>query len=317
MKLLGLSPNSKLLGLFGMNQRAIAVSDEALYEVRMADWIDPERTNPSLGNMQRKISKRGASSPSVSRTILTAEVLSQPGFIRGLDREALLALAMNGALCLSSMTDDSDAISAFEKSVTENYDQTDTLSGSVVVPYQDALETMAKSFFQNSAHCLQSILDIAALFYGEECKKGYFEGLKNHLEHVRKDVEFSSYLSRSMNFIKFLRETRNVIEHPKVDKKMIVQNYRLLPSGEIAGPTFELIHPTVGQPETGLASLLSQLLEGLATLYEEVLVLLFGNNVGSFGEVKFGVVQVPPERMRYGSVRYELSITNLPQVVGD
>ncbi|MCJ2062937.1 hypothetical protein MKK63_09465 [Methylobacterium sp. J-088] len=317
MKLLGLSPNSKMLGLFGMNKRVIAVSDEALYEVKMADWIDPERTNPSLNNMQRKISKRGASSPSVSRTILTAEVLSQPGFIRELDREALLGLAMNGALCLSSMDDDSDAISAFEKSVVDNIDGIDPLGVSVVVPYHDVLEARVKSFFQSSIHCLQSLLDISALFYGDGCKKGYFEGLRDYLKHTKKDESFSDYLTRNLDFIKFLREVRNAIEHPKLNKRMVIQNYRLLPSGDIGGPTFELIHPGVAHPEVGLPSFLVQLLDSLATLYEEVLVQLFDNNSGSFGEVKFGVVRIPPDRMRYGSVRYELSITNLPSIAED
>lgn len=314
MKLLGLSPNAKMLGLFGMSKRVIAVSDEALYEVKMADWIDPERTNPSLNNMQRKILRRGASSPAVSRTILTAEVLSQPGFIRGLSREALLGLAMNGAISLSSMTDDSDIISAFMNSFVDNIDRLDPLGASVVVPYQDELETRTKSFFQSSTHCLQSLLDISALFYGEGCKKGHFEGLRDYLKRGTKGEVFSDYLTRNLDFIKFLREIRNAIEHPKLDRRMIIQNYRLLPTGDIGGPTFELIHPSFSQPETALPLLLGQILDGLATLYEEVLVLLFNTNFGNFGEVQFGVVRVPPERMRYGSVRYELSITNLPSI---
>jgi len=62
--------------------RLLVIKERSIYEIVMADNIDPERTNANLPPMiQKIIIDRGTDSEVVSRTLLTAIGLFKPEYI--------------------------------------------------------------------------------------------------------------------------------------------------------------------------------------------------------------------------------------------
>src|SRR5690349_18669276 len=57
------------------DERMLWVKSNAIYEIMLADQIDPGRTNPSIPHAQQRLLDVGAEDEMVQRILLTAKVL--------------------------------------------------------------------------------------------------------------------------------------------------------------------------------------------------------------------------------------------------
>src|SRR5579862_7806392 len=76
--------------------RMIIVKTKSIYEMAMADDIDPQRTNINLPpTVQKLIVDQGSDSEMVAKTFLTAKTLFKPEFFEStLDTERILKLSL-------------------------------------------------------------------------------------------------------------------------------------------------------------------------------------------------------------------------------
>src|SRR6267154_5600200 len=68
--------------MFSLNDTLLIITERAIYEVKVADQIDPERQNPNIPhNVQRRILELGTDSELVGRTLLTARNLFRSEYL--------------------------------------------------------------------------------------------------------------------------------------------------------------------------------------------------------------------------------------------
>ena len=72
---------SAITGMMPIGGLLHIIKENGIYECKLADHIDPERTNPNVPNVQQKILSIGSSSDLTARTLLTAKSLFEPKFL--------------------------------------------------------------------------------------------------------------------------------------------------------------------------------------------------------------------------------------------
>jgi hypothetical protein len=100
----------------------------------------------------------------------------------------------------------------------------------------------------------------------------------------------------------FMRELRNVIEHPKPQRCARILDFRLTPGGEIERPSIELSWPG-HEGTSSLAALMSTLTENLSTIAEVLMAHFCNVNVRNQGSLEIFVTELPEEQRRHRTVR--------------
>ena len=61
--------------------RLLIVKERSIWQVQLADAIDPQRSNPEIPNTHQKLLSRGSSDPLVGRTLLQAKRFAKKGIL--------------------------------------------------------------------------------------------------------------------------------------------------------------------------------------------------------------------------------------------
>ena len=85
---------------------------------------------------------------------------------------------------------------------------------------------------------------IARLFYPKELSKKWIDSLtslaaQKHGEHE----PLARFMREKRGNLLFMREMRNMIEHPQVDAYVKVRDFQLLPSMELVAPCVDIVRP--------------------------------------------------------------------------
>lgn len=256
---------------------------------------------------------RGAASPVIYKTFSTADALTKSQVLAEDTIKEIVGAALQAAKDLSAARDQ------LEDSIRSEGNAASALASSrsassTVIPVFFGVEALTNSFALRCDHAFRSLLHIAKILYPEWSGKAYFEGLRDHLLLRDKDKVFANYLTGQLSFIKSMRELRNCVEHPKPDRKVIVKSYHLKPTGDISAPTIEIIHPTFRQVEFGLSTYLKLTIPDICSVFEEMLAFMIDRRGSNFGRVKLRVCEVPEGQRRYGTVKYDLTIGNWPDM---
>src|SRR5690349_12364125 len=67
--------DSAITDVISIDRTMYLVKERGLYTVRLADEIDPERTNLGIPDIQQRVLSVGSINPMVARTLLTADTL--------------------------------------------------------------------------------------------------------------------------------------------------------------------------------------------------------------------------------------------------
>jgi len=82
------------------------IKEKGIYVCKLADQIDPARTNPNIPNVQQRVLFYGTDSPLVRQTLLTAKKLFNPSDLPDtIDCDKALLLALQSLHDLASMQD--------------------------------------------------------------------------------------------------------------------------------------------------------------------------------------------------------------------
>lgn len=284
------------------------IKGNGIYLVKLADQIDPNRTNATIPNTHQRVLGYGANSALVCKTLLTAKRLfsSQtkalgPSFpydrVLGLTLEALKDLVVMHDMHLRL----NDELAAIEESLNSR----SAHGGSFSIPTIDGIQASVETFFQKGAHAADDLFTIVQQFYPEEIGKGWFDGLFD-LANKRygSDAVLTKFLTDALPVLKLMRNARNCVEHPRQAHKVDVFDITLMPSGELRPPALEIIHPETHQPLMEVRVFMEQAVEQLASTFELMLAFLCYSNVVPIAGLPIQVVQYPPELAEPFGVRF-------------
>jgi hypothetical protein len=84
---------SPITAMIVIGKKMHVVKASSKYEVRLADDIDPGRTNPSIPNTQQKVLSIGSDAEVVGRILLTANALMKKYYLPNIDCDEALQLS--------------------------------------------------------------------------------------------------------------------------------------------------------------------------------------------------------------------------------
>ena len=214
-----------------------------------------------------------------------------------------MALALAALKDLAAIKEALEPIEAAEqKAQVTDYRQRDR---SVLLPSIGNIDPQIKTFAQKSDHVLQSILGLAKLFYGEDVGKKWFESLlKVAVEKYGEESSFVQFLRDVMPALKFIRNFRNCVEHPKPNQRVVSHDFSLSANLELVPPSIEVIHPETGQPRIGATLFMREHLDQLTNIFELFLAFLCGVNAQPFSGIPIGIMQLPSDKRRTPHVQY-------------
>ena len=279
------------------------IKAQGIYRVQLADEIDPQRTNPAIPHTYQRVLRYGTDCELVRQTLMTAKRL--------FDTKLLGA-----AFSYTQATDHSfealkDLIAMHEMRLGLEVSLnkiSEALGGLIIknralpVPTVGEPRVLVETFIQKADHVIADLFAIAKLFYPEEIGKKWFESLfELAKERCGSDQPFTKFLAEALPFLKLIRNARNCVEHPKVDRRLEVFDITLLPSGQLRPPTMEIIEQDTPQPIIAIVDFMAQTIVQLASTFELMIAYLCGTNIQPFAGFPVQVVQYPPNLQKaYG-----------------
>ncbi len=298
------SPDEGPIGSFvTVGSRLLIVKSTAIYEVKMADSVDPGRTNPKIPNTQQRLLPMGSESPLLGRTLLTAHALFDKSRLPRINTSEAVEWSLNAATDLSAMQDALDRLVAKQDEIAANLEG-QKLTDGFIMPAIGNLVPESKSFLQKADHLLQALLDIARLFYPDVTHADSLLRVARREGLHERTIEFLESVTPSMRFI---REARNAIEHPKADKRLEIKDYSLRPDGNVEGPTIEMIHLDMPEPPMPVSVFMRDIIEKLSIIFEMVLVHLCFHHA-ECGEYSVAIILLPEEKRGTPHVRYTYAL---------
>ncbi|WP_432284350.1 hypothetical protein SLT36_21525 [Aminobacter sp. BA135] len=295
-------------GFVKLGGRLLIIKERAVYEVLLADSIDPERTNPDIPNAHQRILSIGSESQLLGRTLLTADrLLDQQFFPPTINCDSARQSALDVALHLAAVADDvgkleEETVRAFQGLAGSHAKHSFTL------PSISGLEAKCKASFHRAHDSIKSSMDIARVFYGKSIT--HPDSLDAYLRSKGSEPdELLAWLAGSLAPLSRIWQWRNAVVHPKDNEKMLVSDFRLMPSGQFAPPSIEIRHPTVPQTSTPASNLLRDVLDEVSASFEGLLAFLCASNA-QFGKFQLAISDLPADRRKYPHARYAY-FTNL------
>lgn len=305
---IGTQEDGAIIEMYDLNGRLIIIKEKAIYELIMADKIDPERKNIELPkSIQRLVINQGAHSELVSRTFLTAKTLFRPDFFIGMDIKKVVSSSLDLLTELIVLEKEITDYLVKEKVVSDEYDQRRTQAVSYVIPSIGDVETRCKTIFQKADHIEQILMEIIIFFYyGEEWKKQFHFPQFYEILKVKygEDDPFTKFVGSTIEFMKVIRELRNSLDHRLEFAK--VNDFELQADSktfEIISPTIELNNKRSKLERQALSSFLPIVLQNMMTIFEMTMVYLSSKTTKS-NYKSYQIKEIPEETRRYKLVRY-------------
>jgi hypothetical protein len=286
------------------------VKEKSIYACKLADNIDPERTNPHIPNVQQKVLAIGSDSLLVGRTLLTAKQLFHEHFLpASFDCKAALALTFDALKNLAAMQTTAEQIQTDQ--AASNFEDRRRRDRSVVLPTIGDALTISKSFIQKADHVLQGLLGIVKLFYGDNAGKVWFESLAELAHrHYGPEDQFSKFLAEALPLFQFVRNARNCVEHPKPSQCVVVTDFTLNSAMQIVVPTIEIIHPKSQQVPISIELFMHELIEQISGVFELMIAFMCAKHAQPLGGFSLGLMEVPEAQRRSKHVRFSYCTNN-------
>jgi len=293
------------------------IKGKGIYQMLLADDVDPKRTNPLVPNTHQRVLAYGADEPMVWQTLLTARRLFKSQLLGSkFEYQRALDLTFEALKDVVAMHQMRLALAAELNGIISSLAERNTKNRGMSIPAVADVRVKAETFLQKADHAIADLFEIAKLFYPNEIGQRWFESL---LEVAKSkhgpDSELAKFLTVAIPFLKTIRNARNCIEHPKADQRIEVHNITLLPTLELRPPAIEIHHPNTPQPMMALDNFMMQVVEQIVGIFELMLSLLCSSNIKPFGVFEVQVVQYPPELQKAFRVRYGYGVYHGDSVV--
>jgi hypothetical protein len=283
------------------------VKASSIYEVRLADDIDPGRTNPSIPNTQQKVLSIGSDAEVVGRILLTASALFKKNYLPNIDCDEALRVSFEALQDIVAMGEIAETLRQEEQASADDLRDNRKADGSVLLPSIKNLPQKCGEFVQKADHGLGKLYSIVQIFY-PKARKPYFEGFSDTLIALYGATDpFADGVLRAVPFLKFVRDTRNCVEHPKQNQKIIVKDFCFDPSGKVLAPTIEVVHARSPHDPVNISVFMRDISATIIDIVEAMIAGLCSKHVTSSPGLPFEVVTLP-EDTRHQFVRYSYGL---------
>lgn len=303
---IGTSQEGAIIELIPVGARLIIVKEKALYELIMADDVDPERTNYDLPQTIHKlVLNQGWNSETVSKVFLTAKTFFKGTyFTKSVDTEYALGLSLELLQEVAVLEEEVTSYINKESSVVEDYNHRKKVATSYALPTIIDVEARCKTIIQKADHIEQILMEIVSIFYPSSglTKQSHIPTLLAIVKKLYGESDyFVQFLNKFEPFMKISRELRNGLDHRLSSVK--VANFTMQTDFSVLTPTIELNHKHIKMDRMALSSFLPLLLSNLLSLVEGTIVCISGKNAKS-NLLSYAVREIPEQLRRNKFVRY-------------
>ena len=295
---IGTSEDGASSVMIDMDSALYVVKERAIYAIQLADQVDPERTNVAIPNTQQRLLSIGSHNSKVARIFLTAYTMFKSKHLgAGFPEREAWSHAFEYLRDIVAMMEIRAAlVKAIEEAVAGSNKEVAN-DRSITLPALGNAEERCDAFAQKIGHAIDTLKAVAHLFYPKELSKKWIDSLtvlaaKKHGD----DDPLARFMKEKGDDLLFMRDLRNMIEHPKVNTYVRVSDFQLLPSMVIVAPSLDIVRldrPSIVEP---LASFMAQVIEELVSIAEVFFALLCGANVESSSAFPLSVVELPLSR---------------------
>ncbi len=296
---------SPIKDMISAGDRLLVIKGKGIYAVKLADQVDPERTNIATPNTVQRVIPYGADDPWVGAVVLTAHNLFQnPCSLTEVDGAKAFSLVLDIAGDIAGAYQLEERYSNAEKTATENLDPSIRKDRSFVVPTVGNVEARCKEFLQRADHALSNLFRLVQIFY-PNISSGGWESLKKKIDGGSQDVDnFAQFLANALPFLQLIRNARNCVEHPRPEQRLVVNDFSLDSKNMLLPPMLEIIHPKLPGEKAPVALFFKHSLQSLVDVVELMMVFLCARHVKSLGGLSIQIIELPKDRRRSEHVRY-------------
>lgn len=294
----------------------LALTDRGIYEIKLADQIDPERTNPNLPhNVHRQVLSVGCESELVRRVFLSAHTLFDEKFLRStIDHEQALTLAFDALENMTAMSTIASDFDRAEQHADASFGARNQREGSIMLPAIGDVRSRCKTYMQKADHAAGALYEIVKLFY-PMTRRRYWSGV---LETLRAkygpDDPFTLEMTRAVPFLMLVRNTRDCLEHGNL-KGVTITDFVITAEGKIERPVIAIDFRETKEPAIAIALFFNQIGQGLTKAIELIFALLCSKNTEPCSGFPVQVIELDEHWQAAKHVRFAYGIKMNGQMV--
>ncbi len=297
--------DSAISELISTGGRLLVVKCKGIYEINLADQVDPERTNISAPNTIQRVLPYGADDAWIGAVVLTAHHLFlSSSFPSNVDGTKAFGLVLEISEDIAGATKLVENYRDAEATATESLDPKIRIDRSVIVPAIGNVQSRCNEFLQRADHALRGLFKLVQMFY-PDVGSGGWEGLKKKIDRGPQGIDnFPQFLAETIPFLQCIRNARNCVEHPRPEQRLVVADFSVDSKNVLHPPMVEIIHPKAPLNKVPVSVFFTQTLQSIVDVVELMVVFLCARHVRSVAGFPVQVVELPPEHRRSAHVRY-------------
>lgn len=270
-------------GMFEINGSLHTIMTKAIFVTKLADEIDPDRTNIGIPNVSQKVLDVGTDAAYVRSILMQANRLFKDKVLGpDFDYQAAMNLSFEVLKDVVGLEQTRQSVRAKLTAIEDDIKalKVDPQRRQLAVPAVGDVWGLVEAFSQRADHAVMDLFKIAKLFYGRELDKGWFTALRDKVKaSYGPDDQFTKFMEAVLPFLLFVRNLRNAVEHADESKRVVVTDITLGPDGNLKPPTIEVIHRDTPQPETHLLQFLDRIVDHLVRIFEQMIVHMSARHV--------------------------------------
>lgn len=286
------------------------------FRVKTPETIDPNETNPNAPWVISSVSDAGSSNPIVARVLLQGYEILKVAIFDGEINKSDVIKQLHGCkeailACERMARTVGGHIDRIISDITEQGITRDN-HGQGLNPFPQVpdLDTDCGTFLIQVKRTIKLICELAPLFINLKKPDSNFDSLlkslsKNLAAKVGEHTPLVKFITESAPTVRYLINLRNFHEHPGVTRT-IINNFQVLPSGQIACPTWQLSGIEDTEPHA-IKEEMFEAIDFLIQIAEAMLIHLVLHRISQ--QFPFIVQEIPDEEVdSKRPIRFQLSI---------
>lgn len=295
---IGTSEDGAIMEMENIAGRLLIIKERSVYELIMADDIDPKRENPNLTpTSHRLVVSLGTQSEIFSRTFLQAKRLFRSEYLpTTIDVPQTLWLTLELVQEIAALDKEINEFIAAENKASADYEDRKVKKLDHATPAIPDIKTRCKTIFQKADQAYQAQLALLRIFYPDFSKQSFYS---NFLDFIKtkygEQDQFTKFMTEILPFIMLVRNIRNCLDHRRTETE--IKDFELQANSNIISPTIEVNYLESKLPRMSLSQFLPSVTENLVTIFENMIAFLTAKNLKS-DRIMPGEIRVIPEDKR-------------------
>lgn len=215
------------------------------FRIYTPETLDPKETDPNMPWMSKPVADVGSANRIVARVFIQSyEAIKNTPLKKSINKGDILRCMHRCKELLLICDDRQESVSSEVDRICDMI-QKDELNKNgrhyVEFPQVDRLEEHCAVFLSNAKLVIQTLAELINAFYKTTFDGPRFDKVITWADkELGHNKEFVQYLKGNEPGLKYIVELRNAQEHPKRQKKLIVDNFTLKPGDRVDPPLWHI-----------------------------------------------------------------------------